>query len=100
MSQVSSSPPGIPKPGSGFATCCGKPTDVKDSRRTRHGIRRRRICHICQTRYTTMEVIVAGTEDEHMMLVSDMAMLTSLGPAERSAFRLLLESVYLRTPQP
>ncbi len=44
-------------------TCCNRSTAVCDSRHTRTGIRRQRICRKCQHRWTTLEtpaVALAG----------------------------------------
>jgi transcriptional regulator NrdR family protein len=81
--------------GSGFSTCCKKKTRVIDSRRRSKGIRRRRICDTCGTRYSTIEVIEVVEEipednKARSMLASDMAMMTSLGADHRKMIRDLL----------
>lgn len=58
------------------AKCCGAKTEVIDSRENKRGIRRRRLCHICGARTTTLEVFVK--DGDILLSANDFAMLNAL----------------------
>ena len=71
--------------------CCGKRSDVKDSRPGRGTLRRRRKCAVCGARWSTVEVALSDGPEQWQQIEMAMNALgaahVALGALKRSFLR-------------